>query len=62
VRALAGGSRREAARQPLPAPGERGWIKMKNPNYWRRESEIEAMQKAADRRSRRIGAALVRRS
>jgi hypothetical protein len=35
---------------------------MKNPNYWRRESEIEAMQKAADRRSRRIGAALVRRS
>jgi bifunctional non-homologous end joining protein LigD len=22
-------------------PGQRGWMKTKNPNYWRRESEIE---------------------
>jgi hypothetical protein len=25
-------------------PGERGWIKLKNPGYWRRDSEIEAMK------------------
>jgi bifunctional non-homologous end joining protein LigD len=25
-------------------PGQRGWIKVKNPTYWRRESEIGAMQ------------------
>src|ERR671930_2763455 len=28
-------------------PGERVWIKMKNPHYWRRESEIEAMPAVA---------------
>jgi hypothetical protein len=28
-------------------PGERGWIKVKNPNDWRRDSEIEAMQRFA---------------
>jgi hypothetical protein len=26
--------------------GERGWIKMKNPKYWRRDSEMEAMQRS----------------
>jgi bifunctional non-homologous end joining protein LigD len=26
--------------------GERGWIKVKNPSYWRRDSEIEAMQRS----------------
>jgi ATP-dependent DNA ligase len=26
-------------------PGQRGWIKVKNPGYWRRPSEIEAMSK-----------------
>jgi hypothetical protein len=25
-------------------PGKRGWIKIKNPAYWRRSSEIAAMQ------------------
>jgi bifunctional non-homologous end joining protein LigD len=35
-------------------PGERGWIKKKNPAYWRRESEIEAMQRSRERRSRRL--------
>ena len=33
-------------------PGERGWIKLKNPNYWRRDAEREAMQgRASARRS-----------
>jgi ATP-dependent DNA ligase len=27
-------------------PGVRGWIKTKNPNYWRRDAEIAAMQRA----------------
>ena len=34
-------------------PGDRGWIKVKNPNYWRRGSEREAMQRSAERRSAR---------
>jgi hypothetical protein len=25
--------------------GQRGWVKTKNPNYWRRESEIVLMQR-----------------
>jgi bifunctional non-homologous end joining protein LigD len=29
--------------------GERGWIKLKNPNYWRRDAEIEAMQRSRER-------------
>ena len=33
-------------------PGERGWIKTKNPSYWRRESEIEGMQRSRERRQR----------
>jgi ATP-dependent DNA ligase len=24
-------------------PGERGWLKIKNSNYWRRDAEREAM-------------------
>jgi hypothetical protein len=28
---------------------ERGWIKTKNPNYWRRDSEREAMQRSRQR-------------
>lgn len=35
-------------------PGERGWVKVKNPDYWRRDSEMEAMQKAAERRARAV--------
>ena len=34
--------------------GQRGWVKKKNPNYWRRESEREAMQKAAEGRLARL--------
>ena len=29
--------------------GERGWIKTKNPSYWRRDSELEAMQRSRER-------------
>jgi ATP-dependent DNA ligase len=32
--------------------GERGWIKTKNPSYWRRDSEREAMQRSRERRQR----------
>lgn len=34
-------------------PGQRGWVKVKNRKYWRRESELESMQQAAERRNRR---------
>jgi ATP-dependent DNA ligase len=34
-------------------PGERGWIKLKNPNYWRRDAEREAMARKHERRARR---------
>ena len=33
--------------------GQRGWVKVKNPNYWRRESEIEGVRRSAERRRRR---------
>jgi hypothetical protein len=36
-------------RSSLYRPGERGWIKLKNPDYWRRDSEIEAMQRSRGR-------------
>jgi bifunctional non-homologous end joining protein LigD len=32
-------------------PGYRGWTKIKNPSYWRRESEIAHMQRSRDRRT-----------
>jgi bifunctional non-homologous end joining protein LigD len=32
----------------LYRPGERGWLKLKNPNYWRRDSEMEAMQRSLE--------------
>jgi bifunctional non-homologous end joining protein LigD len=31
-------------------PGYRGWVKSKNPSYWRRESEIESMRRSVERR------------
>ena len=31
-------------------PGFRGWAKIKNPSYWRRESEIAHMQHSRERR------------
>ena len=39
-------------REGVYRPGYRGWTKVKNPSYWRRESEIQAMQRQrAARRS-----------
>ena len=32
-------------------PGKRAWIKIKNPDYWRRDSEIRSMEIAARRRA-----------
>jgi hypothetical protein len=34
------------------APSVRGWIKSKNPNYWRRELEREAIVRSRERRTR----------
>ena len=30
----------------LYQPAKRSWVKIKNPNYWRRDSELHAMQRA----------------
>jgi len=36
----------------LYRPGDRGWVKVKNPNYWRRDAEQEAMTRKHERRVR----------
>lgn len=33
-------------------PGGRGWVKTKNPNYWRRDAEREAVARSRERRAR----------
>jgi bifunctional non-homologous end joining protein LigD len=33
-------------------PGTRRWIKWKNPDYWRRESEVERFRRSVERRLR----------
>jgi bifunctional non-homologous end joining protein LigD len=33
-------------------PNERGWLKVKNPNYWRRDLEREAVARSRERRAR----------
>jgi bifunctional non-homologous end joining protein LigD len=33
-------------------PGERGWVKTKNPSYWRRDAEIEGVRRSHERRRR----------
>jgi hypothetical protein len=30
-------------------PGYRGWTKIKNPTYWRRESEVELVRRRRER-------------
>jgi ATP-dependent DNA ligase len=35
-------------------PGAHGWVKVKNPRYWRRDFEREAMPKADERRNLRL--------
>ena len=32
----------------------RGWVKVKNPTYWRRDSEIKAVRRSAERRASRL--------
>ena len=32
-------------------PGQRGWIKVKNPGYWRRDHEIESLRRSVERRA-----------
>ena len=34
----------------LYRPNDRGWVKVKNPNYWRRDAEREAMARNHERR------------
>ena len=36
----------------LYRPNDRRWVKIKNPNYWRRDSEREAMSRKHERRAR----------
>jgi hypothetical protein len=36
----------------LYRPNDRGWVKIKNPNYWRRDAEREAMTRRHERRVR----------
>ena len=32
-------------------PGYRGWTKVKNPGYWRRDMEIEHIRRSRERRA-----------
>ena len=34
----------------------RGWVKVKNPNYWQRESEVEGVRRSVERRRRATAA------
>jgi ATP-dependent DNA ligase len=36
----------------LYRPNDRGWVKIKNPTYWRRDAEREAMARKHERRAR----------
>ena len=36
----------------LYRPNDRGWVKIKNPNYWRRDAEREAMTRKHERHAR----------
>jgi ATP-dependent DNA ligase len=35
---------------------KRGWVKVKNPNYWRRDAEREAMRRSAERKQISVSA------
>jgi len=37
-------------RNGIYRPGYRGWTKIKNPRYWRREQEIESLRRSLERR------------
>lgn len=34
--------------------GQRGWVKVKNPTYWRRESEVEGVRRSQERKRARV--------
>ena len=38
----------------LYRPNDRGWVKVKNPNYWRRDLEQEAMAQKHERRAQTL--------
>ena len=38
-------------RNGLYRPGHRGWVKVKNPNYWRREPELASVTRGIQRRA-----------
>ena len=38
-------------RNSIYRPDYRGWTKIKNPSYWRRDSEVAQMQRGCERRS-----------
>ena len=39
----------------LYRPNDRGWVKVKNPNYWRRDAEREALVRSQERWARGRG-------
>jgi ATP-dependent DNA ligase len=39
----------------LYRPNDRGWVKIKNPDYWRRDAEREAMTRKHERRAHALG-------
>ncbi len=41
----------ENADDDLYRPNDRGWVKVKNPNYWRRDAGREAMSRKHARRT-----------
>ena len=38
-------------RNGLYRPAHRGWVKVKNPDYWRREAELASVTRTLQRRS-----------
>jgi hypothetical protein len=32
-----------------PTPGQRSWVKVTNPGYWRRDQEIQALRRSLER-------------
>ena len=48
----------ETARKGIPRPfpypqcrGQGGWIRVKNPGYWRRDQEIASLRRSLERRA-----------
>jgi ATP-dependent DNA ligase len=38
----------------LYRPNDRGWVKVKNPHYWRRDAEREAVARSREKRRGRL--------